>query len=512
MNSTGHREQTELEIAKVQNERLGVEMERSKFEAARQIADLQQRQAKLEADKLAELDELKKQHEKQFEDLKAQTSQKPEGFIDLLKNLQFILFAIILGILLLAGLFIFSGAHKKGLSVVSEAIGNVGDAITASGASSDSGMPMEEATPDTATPKEASEPVDKGPDPEYIKFITVVEEKIQVLSGEGNLNFFRHFADMAQNNPEYASALIVALGPETARTLTENLSVEHIGIIKEKLESAGGLERAYRMRAQALQDFYGRVAMDEYLGSPIATIKDAAWVSRLSNKDLSQLLLRLDGENLKGFLSCLTPARLGLIINSMSATEERAKVLEALKDIEQVDMKKVEEFLTAAHQAYEQMEKEGIGVVSRLFDGPRFFAKVIGQLNADNREELFTAVADQEDLVLALRQYYIPFKELHKVSPETIAEIFEKRPAAQIAKIIFAAENTLRSRILDTLSDRLKDTVGEELEDLDNDSARFKQNTKESQRMQDEICKYLLNLNKQGLLEMEGEGSLPASA
>ena len=62
------------------------------------------------------------------------------------------------------------------------------------------------------------------------------------------------------------------------------------------------------------------------------------------------------------------------------------------------------------------------------------------------------------------------------------------------------------------MPEMLRDTVKEDLDVLDNDEANAKKNKAASLALQEEICKFLLKLNKDGLLQFQGSEEVSQDA
>ena len=165
------------------NESLQIEMERTKLEA------------------LKTEEELKKKLADQEEAAKKAAEAKQPTIIEYLEQFQLVILALLLvfGMIILA----FARSLKKGAGSISEALKAVGESLAASKDSGGADAGGDES--DIGADKDAEstvgegEPQPSGPsDAEANKresFLSLVEEKIEVLSKEGNYNFFRNFME-----------------------------------------------------------------------------------------------------------------------------------------------------------------------------------------------------------------------------------------------------------------------------------------------------------------------------
>ena len=297
-----------------------------------------------------------------------------------MKDFQLLLVALIIGGVLFVGM---SGTGKSSVTSsqnLGEAIRGVADglgSIAAAQESTGDDMSLDATPEDTAVSEVDQATLEASQDVEQVKkFLVLIEEKIEVLSNDGNFNFYRHFVDIAQRNTLYAASILVSLDDTTAKKLVQNMPSDIMGTIKNFLTQPGQLGKAKQIRAEALQEFYGLVAVDEYVGSPILDINNAEWLIKLSNAEMVDLVDKLENDDKAPFLACFTPVRVAAIIESIEDDAKKATVLGFLKTIDTVDTASLDGLFARAEEKYKELKEGKTDEVQKLIDGPQYFAKL----------------------------------------------------------------------------------------------------------------------------------------
>lgn len=486
----------EIETHKLESEKVRLEMERLQFEAKQKEAQLNE--------------ELKKQKEEASQKEIEAAKNKEKPLIETIKDFQITIFALIFGLIIIMASILSSVFRKKDMTTLSKALESIGEGIRSAAETGGNAAPEAQQidVPDSSSTDNSEQPsstttVSDLPqnDERYTEFLTLVEEKISILSQEGNYAFYRHYIDIILENPDYATAILVSVSPEISKILVSNISDEHMSIIKNGLSEEGALAKAQDNRGPALQDFYGRISLDEFTNSPLLKIKDVDWFTRLTNKDMQLISLELNSEDRIKFLASFSPSRLVSILNSCENDTDKDNLIESIKEVDQVTTENIDEIFNTVKTTWDKISKNQEEEVKKLIDGPRFFASMIQELKGEARENLLQKLAHRTDLMEQIKKYYIPFDTIEKLSNDAVKSIFGKRPTSQIALIIFSASEASREAAINSMPEMLQDTIREELTTLDSDKAKEKANKISSLKLQDEICRYLLKLNKEGLLE-----------
>lgn len=522
------------ESVRIENERARLELERQKFEASKKEAELNEqfRQERLNLEnKLKEQQSLLQRNEKPEEKKDEKANATPEGkpaeapktIVDLLKDFQLSILSLmaLLGLVLLG--ILLGGSHKKGLSAISTSMQGLGEALktSSSGAAvggADSAGKGAETNGDTSGGTTAGGvgvsggPQDIIQDERYKQFLTLVEEKIEVLTGENNFGFYRHFLDMVNKQVLFAASILVSVKPETARLLVEAISIEDLGKIRSFLARDGALGEAQASRGKALESFYGKISLDEFTDSPLLTLKGASWITKLTTAQLRGLVLQLSNEDQVTFLALFTPSRIVQIIESTSEEDEKAKIIEILKMVDSAKADDLPETLKRAQEKFSSQQQERLESVKKIIDNPKYFADIVVDLTPDNRERFLKAIAARTELLEVIKDYYIPFDDIEKLNSRIVKDIFGRRPATQTALVLLTAKESLHTMIIEAAPEALRDTVKEELEALKSDDANKRKNTQKSEDIKQEICRYLLQLNREGLLDYRADSESNSSA
>jgi hypothetical protein len=514
----------EADLAKLQLERTKIEVEREKFESAKQKESLKK-----------DLADQKLAYEKKIEGLEKTSKQgpesqpnagveeKPKTLIEHLKEFQLLTLAAILGLIGLLAASILSGSHKKGLSSISKAVEAVGEGLASSVSAAGGGSDTRDNDRIETSASDRAGPGPGGADlghsglsdmeGEKLKqFVLMVEEKIEVLTKDGNFLFFRYFIDMANSSVHHAAAILVSLRSEIAKLLVENISIEEMDKIREFLSEEGALKQAQAARQDAFQSFYAKIAADEFAGSPLLDLRNISWLTRLDSAKMVDLALALQPSDQAGFLSCLTPSRLAYMVQNSSDPDRKRALIEAIKSINEASVEDVAGLFERVEAKATELAGKRREELKKIIDPARFYAEIISALAPGDRDQLLKAIEKNEALLDSLKKFYIRFEEIRNVSDSIVRGLFSKRPAKELAILAFAAEDDIRALIIQSLPEALRDTANEELSSLVANEAEKASYYRKSIDMQAEVARYLLKLNKANLLEFKTTGNKPKLA
>lgn len=503
----------ENQKSKLENEKNQVELERTRLENENSLQKVQQEIQALQQKEKDMRDALSKQ--KQDFDLERQKIQddiaNQSNPLNLAKDFQLLLVAVAMGIVLLITTLLLSGAHKKAFGGISNAMQALGDSLAAKSQTSDSAagdIPTTDTESTTTSQNIKNEiAVESNPieDKRVADFLNLVEEKVAVLSAEGNLNFYKHYIDLIDSNPTYAASILVSVDAKIAKVLVEKLSPEYIARIQNYLEEPESMAKAQSARKPALQAFFGRIAVDEFIDSPIASIKDVDWLTRLSNQEMQELSLSLNDSLRSVFFASLTPSRLASIIKSTKVEGDQQTLISTLKELTQIDGSGIEEKFSEIKTTWKNLNSSKVDTTRNLINGPRFIAEVMQEVSPLDRKKILKTLEDQLDLVEDLKKYYIPFDEVKHLTETTVKNIFGSRSISQLATMLFTSDKETKDVVLASLDEVLRETAIEEIAVIQADDDNNDTNELKSYKLQDEVCLYMLKLNANGLLKYKSK-------
>lgn len=508
------------EILKLEMERLRLEKEKADFTALRsieqardeagglrrQVDDLSaERQRLVEGaqKKDNELNQVKSELDKKSSDLE-QFEQSP---LALIARFQSIILGLLSGVFILIGVLLLSKTVRTGSRGFADALqsgaGSLAGAVSAIASMMQQDTPEEESSQVVAKTPDAERPIQPVDRQRLEASLSLVEEKIKIMSKEGNFSFARHFADLVERKVDMAASLLVSLPEDISAKLAEALPSQGMERIQEFLESPGAYARAKSQRAESLQEFYSRIAVDEYVNSPLLKIKNTDWFLGLGSSELKDLCLRLEAKTTAALLACLSSSRVASILE-LSNPQERTKILDATKIMDSIDETGLADVLGVVEKTYSEMVASKKSAVRKLITSPRIFSQIIQSVSPELQKEVYDSLATREDLVEQLQRYYVPFDTVLHLSSGTLSDLFSALPAKQTAATIFGANSEIRERVLSTLPKIVMESIHEELETMDADEGAKRKNEQESIRLQAKICKVMIKLNREGLLEMAG--------
>ena len=440
---------------------------------------------------------------------------KEPTLLDHARSFQIAFFAAVIGLLGLLAALLLSGSHKKGLTSISSAMQGLGEQLAAAkGAGDTSPPPVDLTRPDEPGAANTPQAVEAGsvsgsPSLENEKireFVQLLEEKIAVLSKEGNYLFFRYFIDLVHATPLYAAAILLALSDEVAKLLIDKLSLDNMEQIRDFLGTEGGLKQAQGARQAAFQVFYGKIALDEFTDSPLMKIRNIEWLTKINSQKLVELTLSLPPEEQSGFLSCFTPSRLAYMLQAITEPDQKEQLIQAIKGIDTAQVKDYRSLFEKIEKRFKAQEKQISEEVKRIIDPPRFYAQIISELEPGDRAKFLRAIEDKQDLLVSLKKYYMRFEEVRNIEDHILRSLLGKRPAKELAILAFTAPADIQDLIIKAMPEALQVITREELETLKGNEAQKAANAKRSLEMQDEIARALLKMNKEGLVTFKEAG------
>lgn len=340
---------------------------------------------------------------------------------------------------------------------------------------------------------------------EFEEFVKQVQEKIEVLSREKNFSFFRALGDMIDNKKSIslAAAVMVSFDNQTTKDIIEDLSIDQIAKIKGFLASEGGLSKAKEMRGQALSAFYGRIAMDEFVDSPLMQIKDLNWLTKMTSSEMASFTASLPEVERPVFLACLTAERVKLLLSAMTSEEDKEKIFKAISQIDQVTEDRINPVMTEISKRMATAVRDKKGATRFAVDGARYLADIAADLSENEQKSLFRMLNGKAQLLKGIQQHFIPFNSVTRLPKDLIIEIFNEQPDQRIAQIVFDSPEEVRNKIVSSLPEIRAESVKDELRALDNDVFYAKRHRSTSSKLQKEISIYLLKLHSEGLLKLE---------
>ena len=315
-------------------------------------------------------------------------------------------------------------------------------------------------------------------------FIELVEEKIQVLVKDKNFLFLQYFRDMTHSKPDYAGAILVSLSDELAKLLVESISIEELELIKDFMLDEDALVRAQATRQDALKSFYSKIVVDEYSNSPLMSLSGTDWLYKLTNDQLVELTMSLSDEDQIVFLACFTPARIASMLEK-AGDNNKASLIHAIRQIDEISSYDIESVFSRAEAKYIEISVSFEEKIQSLVDAPRFYASIIKDLASDDRNLMLKAIEEKEDLMQAIKRYYIRFEEVRNIEDHIVRGLFSKRPANQLALIALTAPEDIQNIIISSVPEALQEMVQEDLE-------RLKANERQKTKISNVLSYYMM--------------------
>ena len=432
--------------------------------------------------------------------------------LEALGNLQFLVIAVLALVGIVAGTFVFGTALKKAMNAVGEGIKAAGSGIGAAmSAQSEAAVAADAPVVAEAKDENPRASADASADmlkvwapgnKDYDAFFVMVQDKIEVLNSDGRLSLRRALVDLleTESGVEVAAAVILALRPESVHLLIADLPDEPVRKLKTFLQSADAVARAKVARFEALQQFYGMIAAEEFVDSPLSKMRNLGWLTRMNNVELLSFVLDLPFADQATFLACLSPFRLTKMLEK-SAGVERQKLLETIGKIGDVTEEAVSMFIAAREKASDFATRAA--KVKPAVDHIQYLGDVADSLSADDQQVLLASVEKNPAAFAFLSRRFLPFSAVKACSLDIVREMFENRPVAQVATILFAADVDIQSYVLSSLPNVRSAAVSDELKVLQGKTALEQKNRNLSQRLQREVSNYMLRLAREGVLDID---------
>jgi flagellar motor switch protein FliG len=507
-----------LEKTKLDSERalLELQSQREKFEMQKREEDLRKKIAEIESAKVG-ADTKSPDAPVQAEAATPSTSKPTKSVLDYLESFQLLILAFVAAIVIIAMTILGGGIVRKGIQPMAEAIGKIGDGVgnmapapvaVAAGPVASGGPAggRSEAGSPEGLPAVAGQVI-QAEDKSFEEFLEGVSEKLRIMIDEKNFSFYRHFCDMIDSatHRKMAAAIMLAVDEASVVELLKGVSGEHIELLKDQLARPGGVAEAQSLKKAALQEFFGRIAAEEFSGSPLSRMKNMTWITSMNADQMSAFVLSLDEKLRAALISCLTPSRVNAILAVATSQDDKKQILTALRMIESISDKDIEAAMVQIAEVFEK-QKQAMGQQGKKgVDVAKYMAKLAETMTPEEKNLLMQEIQTDTELTKRIREHIIPFDALVLLPKELVSEIFLSRSDLQIAQILFSADDRVRAAVLLVLPEIRRENVTSELSLLESNKVYAKRYQKTSLQLQTEICKYLLVLYKEGVIDFEAQ-------
>lgn len=531
---TNNFEKTKLEadisLSRLETERQRLESTKNEIEYKKKIFEAEKA---LQDEKSARTAEFAK-NEQVLRDLKAKQEAPPKAqepppkdkteklpntepakspLLQRLGEFQMLVIGILAFISLLIAVTIFSRALKKSMGAVGDGIKAAGSGIGAAMTPSPSNNPGSTENPILKMTGENSPPAQEAPtseeklawtpgNPEYDKFIQMVQEKIEILNAMGSLVLHQQVSDLLETESgiEIAASVVLSLKPESAHSLIANIPSEAVRKLKAFLESPSAIARSKMKRSEALQLFYGKIAGSEFTDSPMGKLRNLTWLTKMNNTELVKFTLGLTDTERPAFLACLSPFRLAKIIEAASA-EDRPKFFDMIGRIGKLTENDVNTFLTTRQKKSDLEEKSE--KARPAVDHLLYISEVAEHLSPSDQKALLKAVESDQAATSFLSRRFLPFVAVRACPAEILTLLFERWSVVQIAQIVFSADKDTQNLVISSLPKIRAQGVVDELTVLQSKTHLEQRNRQVSERLQREITTYMLQLADEGMLNLD---------
>lgn len=488
-------------------------VETARIAAEKQRLEIERSEAKLEAEKskleVARKDlELQKAKDKETE--RSADANKSRG-LKLAETFQLAFVGIIAAIGALMCFILFGNAIRSGFTSMADGIRSAGTGIGnammtqhEAGSIDKTGFSGLAAV---GTEAKSSAPIVDEPawttgTPEFEAYIALVQEKIEVLSRQRNLNFTSHFIDLVEDDATLpmAASILLALPKDATELLVKDINNGHIRKLNSFLAGEGGLATAKALRRQSLQRFYGRIAMGEFTGSPLAQLQQVGWLTRISSEDMAAFAAKLTDDHRAAFLACLSPERTKRMISAARTREIRHAIITMLPRLSEVKMDQIQRFLEFGNNSLDvaKLVRESSGVL----DYVRHLSEIIGDLDPDDQELIAKSMENNPELQERLRRTYLPFRAITRVPREWLSQLVEKRSNEQVATLLYSAPQVVREHVVSALPPIRAEAINHDLKNLDTSQTSPVRRRRDSQQLQKEMSRHILALVNNGTIEL----------
>ncbi len=450
------------------------------------------------------------------------------GALGGLAKIQVLLFGIILAVAVILGLVMGSGAFKKGMTALAGGFASIGSGMKeAATAHVEAQREMEKAARadrlkaaaeghrDEESKGEAGQgqghgaggaagnsmPTDEGERARLEEFLVAVQDKIEILAKERSFALYREMQDLVDSDQSLplASALLLALSREATAELVKGLTAAHMERLKRHLARPGAIQEAKASRNAALQEFYGRIAVEEFGGSPILKLTDVAWLARLGNAELARITSELAKPLRPAFLACFSPVRVKKMVEASGDETMKKALMTAVVELGAATPADLEKLFAELPKL--KAKAEATKETGGLVDGARYLGRLAESLGDEDQKLLLDEIGRKDDVRKDFAKHYVAFDAVQNLPKEMLMEIFGERANEQIAMLIFAAAEPVRQAVIKALPEVKAATVVDELKLLDAKTFYKKRNEKQSLALQRQISTYLLRLKDEGLLD-----------
>ena len=482
------------------------------------LADLKRMEsdlAKKESERASNQNSAGEKFQQQLKDIQERLAGTE--LVRMAKDFQVTAVSLIIALIVIVTIKLSSTAFKAGMSLVADGMKtsatSLSEAFTSTSASKTQSQDITSTETLSGTgPKAATGEQDKPKDSSWIQgnldfdsYLAKIKEKIEVLSREKNFNFVRQFIDMAEDPDRLplAAALVVSLPHEQAQQLIQDIASVHVRSIHQYLQAEGGLEAAKSLRFKALQEFYGRIAMDEFTNSPLMSVNNLTAITRMTSEDMAQAISKLSTKQARAFLACLSPSRTRSVLAAAKDPALRDSIIDALANLETVTPSDLTEFFDYIQRHPDVMEQQDKR--ESVIDVHQHLASVISDLELDQDEIIAKIITQNPRLKNSIYEFYLPFQAIVRVPREWVTQILESRTKSQVATILFTADSTIREYVVGSLPTIKANAVLDELKQMDEDKIYAAKNRINSKTMQKTISNYILTLVKNQTIQLTPE-------
>jgi hypothetical protein len=443
------------EILAIEKARMESELSKVKMEAERAKLDLKKQEIELIQKNQPNPNPTTKPEEAidPSKNPGASTSTTIQQPANVLKDFQLAGVALVLAIVILVGIMLAGKTYVKAMSPLSTALTSVGSSIetafkSASASSGGGGRSSSASTEKEAHAGSSSVSAgavvshagggDSQSQEEAHAFAEMIQQKVKVLLEEKSYNFFRVFIDLLTEDETlpFAASILVSIDAGSTTAIINGLSAENIARLQGFLSAEGGLLRARDLKQKALSMFYGKIAMDEFVGTPLMQLKDLSWLTKMTNVEMANFAVKLSDTDRATFMACLSPERMKFLIDAIQDPTQRTKLLQSIAGVRNVTDEEIAPFIKEISKTMVDPKETGKGP-RKAVNGAKFVAQVASSLVESDQAKIYELIDADKEFVSNLKQHYVPFRVVKDLSQQIIKEIFGNLSDNEIAKTIF---------------------------------------------------------------------------